>query len=490
METESCTIYPAQKVLVVGLGKSGISAVKFLQGLGADVRVSESQIQEKIDPQTLDWLTDEGVLLETGGHSAKVFLGADLILVSPGIPLDIEVLQKAGKAGIPVVGELALASRYLRTPTVAVTGTNGKSTVTTLLGCLFRGSGKKVFVGGNIGTPLTDYLAGPQEAEVVVLEVSSFQLDTSNNFRPDVGVLLNISPDHLDRYGSYEEYAASKFKMFAFQNEKDAAVLNLDDPEIMDRMPFDMRSRRYFFGADLSGMNGITFREKEVLLSNLVQEEKKKEIYDLAGTSLYSTANIQNAMAAIMAARIMGCAPEGIGKGLANFKPLRHRMALVAEINKVRYYDDSKATNTGAVATALSSFHQPVILIAGGREKGEDFGLLNDMVSNKVKHLLLIGEAKEKMAHTFAPLTRVEKVDTLGNAVNRAYEIAQPGDIVLLSPACASFDMFSSYGHRGEVFSKEVLDLLVRSGKNNKAATMTTNGLGENGEIVSLGHQA
>lgn len=481
-------IKAGQKVLVAGLGKSGFAAVKFLKTLGAEVLVSDSSSIEKIDQEAMAWLDREKVFVETGRHSPELFLSADVILASPGIPLDTEALAAAGKAGVPVIGELALASFYLKTPVIAVTGSNGKSTVTSLLGCLFEASGKKTFVGGNIGIPLTEYLVGPQDAEVAVLEVSSFQLDSACGFRPDIGVLLNISPDHLDRYASYEHYAQSKFGMFAFQTEKDAAVFNVDDPEVMKRLSEKMRGRNYFFGAHLGGRRGITSEGQKIVLPAIIDDMKDREVYDLAGTSLSHQPNINNAMAAIMAARLMGCSAEGIRKGLALYRPLQHRLALVAEIEGVQYYDDSKATNTGAVNAALSSFDQPVVLIAGGREKGEDYGVMAEMVAKKVTHLLLIGEARETMARKFEKLTTTEKIETLESAVNRAHEIARPGDIVLLSPACASFDMFSNYAHRGEVFTEKVLALKQRQERRNSNVSMEANSHSANGKAISVGH--
>ncbi|MCF6290218.1 MAG: UDP-N-acetylmuramoyl-L-alanine--D-glutamate ligase [Desulfobacterales bacterium] len=449
-------------VLVVGLGKSGQSALSFCRTRGATVSVSESRPREELDQDLVKGLKKEGIYLETGGHTPQLFSSVDLVLVSPGVSLDIEPISAARKAGIPVVGELAIAAQYLKTPVVAVTGTNGKTTVTTMLGDIFTASGRKTFVGGNIGTPLFDYLAGPQEADVAVVEVSSFQLDSAggkNGFRPDTALLLNISPDHLDRYSTYSAYVASKFGIFTAQRRFDSAIMNCDDPEIMTREHLWPASRRFFFGSNLAGRAGAAIRGARVCLSGLDgpdRDRDREECYDLAGSRLDQPPNLQNSAAAILAARLMGCPARGIREGLARFSPLPHRLTRVAEINGVSYYDDSKATNIGAVHSALGSIQQPVVLIAGGRDKGGDYSLLNDLVRTRVKGLVLIGEAADSMARCFAELTRVERATTLEEAVRTATDLAEPGDAVLLSPACASFDMFTSYGHRGEVFRRAV----------------------------------
>ncbi|OGR08315.1 MAG: UDP-N-acetylmuramoylalanine--D-glutamate ligase [Deltaproteobacteria bacterium RIFOXYD12_FULL_50_9] len=448
-------------VLVVGLGKTGLSAVTFLQGLGVHVSVSESQPLAKLDPGMVSALSRQDVFLEAGGHSEKLFTSVDRIMVSPGIPLTIPALVAARKQGITIFGDMALTPYFLQAPMAAITGTNGKSTVTTLLGDLLLASGKNPFVGGNIGTPLTDFFMSSQDAESVVLEVSSYQLDTSGDFRPDVAVLLNITPDHLDRYESYDAYADSKFRIFAKQSRQDAAVLNLDDAEIMARLPARFNARTFFFGTDLGGRPGATIRDGKVLLN--LQQGTADEIYDLADTALSLPPNTQNAMAAIIAARLMGCRADKVVAGLHSFRPLAHRIDLIAEIDGIRFYDDSKATNVGAVYAALSAMERPVVLIAGGREKGSDYRLIHELVRRKVKAVVVIGEARARMLAEFGPLTRVSSAGSMVEAVGMAKELADAGDDVLLSPACASFDMFNSYAHRGDVFAQAVLGLTNRT---------------------------
>ncbi len=446
------------RVVVMGLGKSGLAAARFLLRQGAEVMVSEGAARETINPEILAWLTAKNIRSEFGGHSAKLFVSADVIIVSPGVPLDLQALLAAKAKKIPVIGELAFAEDYLRTPVVAVTGTNGKTTVTTLLGELLKADGKKVFVGGNIGTPLADYLVTSQDADVVVLEVSSFQLDTAENFRPDVGVLLNITPDHLDRYDSFAAYGDSKFRIFASQERGDKMILNHDDLEIMKHLALFLpgAGQSFFFGRDSLNGNDATVRNGRVTVKS--GGDGSEEVHELPVT-LLNPPNDENSMAAILGARLMGCSEHGIKRGLADFSTLPHRLALVADIGGVSYFDDSKATNIGAVDSALKAMIRPVILIAGGRDKGGDYGLLRSAVERHVKIMLLIGEARDKMAESFAGLVEVEKMESLAQAVHRAGEIAVAGDVVLLSPACASFDQFASYVERGMVFQEEVYRL-------------------------------
>lgn len=446
------------RVVVMGLGKSGLAAARFLLRQGAEVMVSEGAARETISTEILAWLTVKNIRCEFGGHSAEMFVAADLIVVSPGVPLDLPVLLAARAKKIPVIGELAFAEDYLQTPVVAVTGTNGKTTVTTLLGELLRADGKNVFVGGNIGTPLADYLVSSQNADVAVLEVSSFQLDTAENFRPDVGILLNITPDHLDRYDSFAEYGDSKFRLFARQRSGDKMIVNHDDPEIMKHLALSPPSagQHFFFGCDHKAGNGASVLDGRVTVRSAA--ERSEEVYELPAT-LRNPPNDENSMAAILGARLMGCSERGIKRGLADFSTLPHRLAFVTDIGEVSYFDDSKATNIGAVDSALKAMTRPVILIAGGRDKGGDYRLLRCTVERHVKSMLLIGEARDKMAEIFTDLVDVEKVESLARAVQRAGEIAVAGDVVLLSPACASFDQFTSYEERGRVFQDEVFKL-------------------------------
>ncbi len=459
-------IKPESKILVVGLGKSGFAAVKFFTSLGTAVSVSESATLNTINPKMVEWLNENKIDFETGGHSVELFTSVDAILVSPGVPLDLPPLQTARHHLIPVMGEMAIGAQFLKTPVVAITGTNGKTTVTTLLGEIFKSSGMKVFVGGNIGTPLFDYLSGPQNADIAVLEVSSFQLDTAGGetgFRPNMSILLNISPDHLDRYESFSAYAASKFQIFSAQQEDDIAILNADDPEILNQKKlWPSKSKCYFFGSERKENPGAVLHGKNVLLSSEIFPEASQEGFDLSNTSLRESPNLQNGMAAILAARLMGCSEQAINKGITRFTPLAHRMTLIGEVDGVKYIDDSKATNIGAVQAALAGMDRNLILIAGGRDKGGDYNLLRSLIKEKVKTLLLIGEAKEKIAKAFSKITHIVFADSLQDSVYMASNLAEPGDTVLLSPACSSFDMFESYADRGDIFKEAVLNLVKK----------------------------
>ncbi len=470
-------LYPGKSILVVGLGKTGIAAVKFFLQHGARVSVSDSSPTGTILPEVLAWLSKNNITYETGGHSIDMFTSVNLIFVSPGIPLSIEPLVEARRNSIPILGELAITAHYIKTPLVGITGTNGKTTVTTLLGKIFETSFRSVFVGGNIGTPLLEYVSGPQDDDIVVAEISSFQLDTGgdeNGLPFKAAILLNISPDHLERYTSFSAYADSKFKIFAAQSPKDFAIINADDPEIMNRKHLWPKNKIFFFGKDLADLAGAAIGADKIILKNssdsALPDNMPGEEYDLSKTCLINSPNLQNAAAAILASRLMGCRQQDILKGLVSFKPLEHRMSLVTEICGVSYIDDSKATNVGAVHSALDALQKPIILIAGGRDKGGDYSILSEPVRQKVKHMLLIGEARDTMTRAFLAFTNVETLDSLQEAVSRAASIAVPGDAVLLSPACASFDMFSSYAERGDVFKSTVLSIKNNSADNAEEA--------------------
>lgn len=442
--------------MVVGLGASGMAAVRFLHDQGLRVAVSESQPASNLGSADLAVLRELGVAWESGGHSCEFFRDAELIVPSPGVPLDLPVLREARERGVAIAGELAIAAGRLHAPVIAVTGSNGKTTVTSLIGHFLRAAGRETFVGGNIGTPVLEYLRGAQGAEAVVLELSSFQLEIGGAFRPDIGLLLNLSPDHLDRHGSMEGYAAAKRRIFKNQGAGDTAILGADDPMVMAE-PVVTGAQVLRFGA-VSGCEAQVVTEG-VVLDLAIGGQKIEEKYDLRDTALASSINRLNAAAAILAVRVFGCNAGEIRAGLASYAPPAHRMALVAEIGGVRYVDDSKGTNIGAVAAALASCGDRVILIAGGRNKGSDFSLLAESVARHVRHLILIGEAAAQMSRQLGSLVPLTMAASMEDAVRRAAEIALAGDTVLLSPACASFDMFTSYAHRGEVFRQAVREL-------------------------------
>jgi UDP-N-acetylmuramoylalanine--D-glutamate ligase len=445
----------AGHVAVMGLGVSGRAAVRYLASCGMRVSVSESRCLSATDTA---FLAEQGAAYESGGHSLAFLRQADQVLVSPGIRQDLEILNQLRALGIPVLGELAMAAPLLRKPVVAITGTNGKTTVTALIGRLLQEAGRRVFVGGNIGTSLFEYLMNPDEVDVLVLELSSFQLEMAGDFRADVAVLLNVTPDHLDRHGSMAGYAAAKMKIFAGQGEDDVAILSGDDAVCRELTAALGAQRRLFFG------HGDDCRARIVDHGVWVEWRGHNERYDLAATMLDTATGHLNSAAAILAARSLDCPPEAIARGLAAFEVAAHRMALVGTGSGVAYYDDSKATNTGAVLSALDNFSGNVILIAGGRDKGDDYSLLREPIHRKVRLLILIGEATELIARAVEGATEIVRADSMEEAVELAASMARAGDTVLLSPACASFDMFDNYGHRGRVFAAAARQVIERAG--------------------------
>jgi UDP-N-acetylmuramoylalanine--D-glutamate ligase len=439
-------IHKGMHVVVMGLGISGRAAVRYLLGCGARVSVSDARTRDRMKDEELEFLSASGVSLECGGHSNSFLQQADMIMASPGIPLDLPVLKTVRECGIPVVGELAIAGPAIMARVIAITGTNGKTTVTSLIGELLQRAGKKVFVGGNIGTPLFEYLCRPTPVDVVVLEVSSFQLDTAGKFRPDVALVLNVTPDHLDRHGDMEGYVAAKKRIFINQRRHDIAILGGDDPLCREMAAGFTDRKPLLFG---HGADCQAHVSPERIVVNL---DGNSEVYLLTDTALAGNTGALNSAAAILAARSVGCSADDIQKGLAQFIPGPHRLAKVDEMNGVAFYDDSKATNTGAVLSALMQFAGNVILIAGGRDKGDDYGLLREAVGEKVKRLVLIGEAAGKIGTRLQGAVEIVHAASMEEAVELAGKVAKPGDTVLLSPACSSFDMFDNYGHRGKAF--------------------------------------
>ncbi len=439
-----------------------MAVVRLLVAHGLRVSVSEGAPLDRLAGAEVRELATLGVELESNGHTTAFFTRPDFIVVSPGVPLTLAALDNARQHGVPVIGELGLAALLLRTPCVAITGTNGKSTVTTLIGDMLRLSGQEVFVGGNLGTPLAEYVLGPQQAAAVVLEVSSFQLDTATVFRPRVAVLLNITPDHLERYPSYEAYIASKWSIFRNQGPGDAAIVNLDDQEVTRLVnTHALASRCYPFGLAPGPGPGAHLEGRTAVLRGLGAGDQQ-ERYELSATGLADEPNLHNAMAAILAARLLACPETAVRQGLAAFTALPHRIALVAEIGGVAYFDDSKATNVGAVLAALDAMSRPVVLVAGGRDKGGGYTMLAAQAGKKIKGVVLIGEARERIAAAFGASVPVAMASDMAEAVTRAAHLASPGDAVLLSPACASFDMFTGYAQRGERFQEAVLALARR----------------------------
>jgi UDP-N-acetylmuramoylalanine--D-glutamate ligase len=444
--------FTGQHILVVGLARTGVALCRFLAQQGAHVTVTDQAPPEMLSDPRWD-IAPLGVT-EDLGVSEPQWQGYDAIVLSPGVPPELPWLIAARAAGIPVLGELEVASPFFRRRLLAVSGTNGKTTTTTLLEELLTASGQKPLVGGNIGTPVVSLLDEQDAADCLVLEVSSFQLDTTSHFHPQAAALLNITPDHLDRYpGGFAAYVASKVSLFARQVPGDLTVLNADDPAVASLN--HRASRVYSFSAQRVLMHGA-WLEADSLKVRLAAAQAA---FPLEHIRLAGRHNLENVMAALIMALDAGADPEACRAVLANFRGLPHRLQWVADIHGVSYYDDSKGTNVGAVARSLAHFDRPVILIAGGRDKDSDFSLLNDLIRARVKALVLIGETKERLAAAWQGLAPAILAADMAAAVAQAAILAAPGDVVLLSPACASFDMYRDYVHRGQDFQGAVREL-------------------------------
>jgi UDP-N-acetylmuramoylalanine--D-glutamate ligase len=446
-----------KRVLVVGLGKSGVASALFLKSRGARVTVSDSKPEAELRDEIL-LLLEHGITVETGGHGDRTFRGQDLIVVSPGVPVDAPQLVQARNLGEPVIGEIELAARFLSGPIVAITGANGKTTTTSLAGEIIAAGNFSTLVGGNIGTPAISFVDQAGPATWTVLEVSSFQLETIVEFRPRIAVILNITPDHLDRHKTFANYLNAKARVFENQGADDFTVLNADDPSaagLADRTHAHLfwfsRKREIEKGAFVRGAH-IYFRDGR----------SEREIMPLAEVPLKGAHNLENVLAGVSIGSLVGCKPEQIRHAVRIFKAVEHRLEFVARVAGVDYYNDSKATNVDATIKALESFPANIHLILGGKDKGSDYTVLNDLLRQRVKRVYTIGAAAAKIESQIQGAAEIDHAETLENAVRRASESAAAGDVILLAPACASFDQFQSYEHRGRVF-KEIVHSLAMS---------------------------
>jgi len=418
------------------------------------------------DSSPLEALPDEarglerlGCALWAGGHPDAAFVGADLIVVSPGVPLELPALVAMRARGVPIIGELELAWRVMEADVIAITGTNGKTTTTALTGELLRTQVRPVLVGGNIGTPLAEHALEFPGDGLVVAETSSFQLDTTARFRPRVGVILNITPDHLDRHGTFERYVEAKARIFANQTPTDCAVLNADDP-VTAGLGSRTRGRVIWFSrlTTLTHTHGVFIYDGWIVAKLNGSTER---ICPVTEINLRGQHNVENVLAATACALWTGMSPSAIRRGIAAFRGVAHRIERVHDDRGVVYYNDSKGTNVDSTIKALESFSEPVILIAGGKGKGQDFGPLAEAARGRVRRAILIGQDRVRIRAALEPAgIPAEDAESMDDAVRRAREAAQVGDVVLLSPACASFDMFRNFEHRGDVFKSVVRALL------------------------------
>jgi UDP-N-acetylmuramoylalanine--D-glutamate ligase len=443
-----------KRVLVVGLGRSGVASALFLQSRGARVTVSDAKSEDQLREQ-IPTLLDAGIAVETGAHGERTFRNQDLIVVSPGVPVDAEPLVQARALGQTVIGEIELASQFLSGPIVAITGSNGKTTTTTLVGEIIAASGFKILVGGNIGTAAISLAEKATPETAIVLEVSSFQLETIRTFRPKVAVVLNVTPDHLDRHRTFAAYVDAKARIFENQQGDDFAVLNADDPSCVD-LAKRTRAQVFWFSREREVESGAFVRDGQVLFR---RNGSAQTVLAVSEIPLKGSHNLENVLAAVCAGALMGCAPETIRSAIVNFKAVEHRLEYVATIGGVEYYNDSKATNVDATMKALQSFPANIHLILGGKDKGSDYTMLNKLLRERVKSVYSIGAAAEKIQSHIKGTTQIVSSGTIEAAVKQASAAARPGDVVLLAPACASFDQFQSYEERGRVFKQLVMSL-------------------------------
>ncbi len=477
-----------KKILIVGIGRTGLAAARFLHQQGAQIAATDTAAETELGDGIKE-LRQMGIDVELGPHRSAVFQKSDLIVISPGVSHTIEPVARARAQGVPVVGEVELAARFIRAPIVAVTGTNGKTTTTELLGQILQNSGFSTFVGGNIGNPLIEYVSSGQNEQLVVAEISSFQLDTIDRFRPSISVLLNITADHLDRYPDFEAYADSKMRIFENQQAGDVAVLNGSDALIRAKTKH-IKSQRLFFPALEADEQGAVLNGRRIILNLAKVKPIESKIdstepstraqaktlvagrihtdLDITATALIGRHNHENVCAASLAALAAGATREGIQQTLDTFKGLPHRLEHVATIDEVLFYNDSKATNVDGVLRALDCFSKPVLLLMGGRDKGGNFKALENALRRSVKELIVMGEAAGPIKKALGRLAPTKTADSMSAAVATAFEDADPHDVVLLSPGCASFDWYSSYAKRGDDFRQAVNKLQSKAKRPNE----------------------
>ena len=446
-----------KRVLVVGMGKSGIASALFLANRGARVEVSDTRSEEELHHE-IPQLLDRGIGVEAGYHGERTFKEQELIVISPGVPYDVPQLVQARQAGIPVIGEIELASRYLKGQTIAITGSNGKTTTTALAGEVMAAGGKPTVVGGNIGTPAISLVDEAASDAWIVLEVSSFQLETVETFHPRIAVVLNVTSDHLDRHRTLANYTAAKARIFENQSAADFTVLNADDA-ICAAMAAQTKGSVCTFSRHHRVDRGSFVRNDDIIWTDGASEQQIMPVSEIA---LKGAHNVENVLAGISIGMLAGVAPASIRSAVASFKAVEHRLEFVADIRGVAYYNDSKATNVDATIKALESFPGRIYLILGGKDKGSDYSVLNPLLAERVKRVYTIGVAAAKIESQIKGPPVVNAV-TIDNAVRQASESATEGDIVLLAPACASFDQFVSYEHRGRVFKDLVKQLEART---------------------------
>jgi UDP-N-acetylmuramoylalanine--D-glutamate ligase len=442
-----------KRVLVVGLARTGVVTSLFSAGYGAIVTATDEKPESELAEVSAK-LRAAGVKLEFGASGEATYLQQDLIVLSPGVPAKLPQLELARSRGVPVWSELELAWRFLRGKLIGITGSNGKTTTTSLVAHILKTAGIHTLVGGNIGVPLLALVESSTDSTVTVAEISSFQLEAIAEFRPEIGVLLNLTPDHLDRHASFDEYARAKMRMFENQLDRDAAVLNADDPEVTRRMPTGPHI--FWFSRQKRVASGTFLRDGQIFFRAEGAEiplARRDEI------QLHGEHNVENVLAACAVAYLGGAEPTGIASGVKTFRGVEHRLEFVAEIGGVAFYNDSKATNVDASLKAIEAFPGPLIMILGGKDKGAPYTPLREPLQQRARLAIVIGAAAEKIASELSGAVPVEHAGTLDRAVQIAADSARAGDTVLLAPACSSFDQFENYEHRGRAFKELVARL-------------------------------
>ena len=444
---------------IIGAARSGVAAAKLLKRKGMNVFLSDSTSEEKIGSTFINEIKNNEIAYELGCHSSRVY-DADVMVVSPGVPQTSEVIQTALKKGIDVVSEIEVASWFCKGKVIAITGTNGKTTTTTLIGEMFKDAGYKTFACGNIGIAFSDIVDQTDEKSIIVLETSSFQLDNIKTFRPFISILLNITPDHLDRYESFDKYIESKMRIAENQDKTDYFVFNYDDELVKNSTRMNPNVQQSAFSLNPAVKNSVT---TGAYLDNLdlvyFYYMGEENIIDTQNLIIKGQHNVYNAMASVISAKIFGIEKDYIKKTLENFKGVEHRLEYVRTLEGVKYYNDSKATNVNSVWYALKGFNEPLVLILGGKDKGNDYSQIEKEVKQHVKHIVAIGESKQKVYDYFNKILPVTMAGSMEDAVSKSALNAAPGEVVLLSPACASFDMFDNYEHRGAEFKRIVNSL-------------------------------
>lgn len=442
-----------KKVTVVGLARTGVAVANLLTEQGCSVTVTDIKNSDELKENVTK--LRKGVNLNLGRHTEKFFTEADLIVISPGVRIDNPFLEKAREKGVEIISEVELAFTLTQTPLIAVTGTNGKSTTTTLIGNMLKECGKKVVVGGNIGDPLIDEIVKDGYKDFIVAEISTFQLEAIKTFRPHISVILNISPDHLDRHQDIGEYIDLKKRIYMNQKEADYLILNYDDP-VLKQLKSETVSQVFFFSKNRMDEKGVFVDGDEIFFNDQKGTEKIGVLEEFGETG---KRNLENVLAVLTSGLVIGLDKEGMFRAVRDFQGLPHRIEFVKEIKGVKFINDSKGTNVGAVINSLNSFSEPIVLIAGGKDKGSDYEPLKEHVRGRVKKIVLLGESREKMRKALNGECKINIAENLKEAVIKGFEKAGPGDVVLFSPACASFDMFKDFEDRGNQFKEIVRGL-------------------------------